>query len=208
MEHIKTIGEEINIIKNIIGYTGINEFDTDVSERQSFIKNIENHAIDDVRLLATDVSHIENNFQENTLIRNNKKSNVVKVNFPVQSPINDITKSFYIELKEYNGRVMRIYETRFTAELINAADENEILEAEFDVSDINEGDMGLFRAGAIFVWKIGKEENNGTQQKVSQLVFRRLSSWKTEDIKRTEEIAKSRAAAIRAITVEDSAAAQ
>jgi len=103
---------------------------------------------------------------------------------------------------------MKIDRTKFIAELINTANENEILEAEFDISDIDKGDMGLFHVGALFVWKIGKEENNGTQQKVSQLVFRRLSSLRTIDIKRIEKIAKSKAAAIRAITVEESTAAQ
>jgi hypothetical protein len=204
----KTIGTKINIIEEVTGYTGINEFDADVPNRQSLIKNIEKHAKDDMKLFATDVSHNENIFPENTLIRNNKRSNVTKMNIPVQSPIIYVPKSFYVELREYNGRVIKIDKTKFIAELINTANENEVLEAEFDISDIDKGDMGLFRVGALFVWKIGKEENNGTQQKVSQLVFRRLSSWRTIDIKRIEEIARSKAAAIRAITVEESTAAQ
>jgi len=203
-----TIVKNLNTIEEVTGYTGINEFETNDLNRQSFITNIEKHIKEDIKRLTTDISQADEGMPAGTLIKNNKKSNVTKINIPVQIPGIYFPNSFYVELREYNGRVIKTDGTKFTAELINATDENEVLEAEFDISDIDKGDMGLFRAGALFVWKIGKEENNGTQQKVSQLVFRRLSSWRTADIKRTEEIAKSRAAAIRAITVKDSTTAQ
>ncbi|MDR1235490.1 MAG: hypothetical protein LBJ96_00630 [Holosporaceae bacterium] len=102
--------------------------------------------------------------------------------------------------KEFNGCVSRIDKNnkKFTAELISNDDEACILEGEFSESVLSEDDKKLLRVGALFVWKMGKEEKNGTQRKISQITFKR-SCWSEQDIKMAEEIGKKRAAAIRAL---------
>jgi hypothetical protein len=203
-------GENLNIVGEVPEHSGIGIYENDNEYSQILIGKIESRTKDSMKQITTDIPQEDSIVPIDTILKNNKKSYITKINTHIHSPRYVVPNSFYIELMEYNGRVLEIDKTasKFTAELINTADENEKLEAEFDVSDIDKGDMGLLRDGALFVWKIGKEENNGTQQKISQLVFRRLTSWRTVDIKRTEEVAKSKAAAIRAIAIEDSTAAQ
>jgi hypothetical protein len=155
--------------------------------------------------IATVIPQVDNNNHTNTIIESNKKilgkkNDIPKYPFPIKK---DFTSSFYIEPQEYNGRVLSIEGDKFIAELVNIVDNTDTLRAEFNNSDIDKGDMYLLKEGALFIWIIGKEECNGTQKKISQLIFRRASSWTKRDIERIEKNAKNRAFAIRALFTED-----
>lgn len=153
---------------------------------------------------------LDNNKRFDTGTENNLKPQSKKIISPQLSSGLLVPNAYYVELQEFDGKVLDINvdEGIFTAELTSKQKPEEILRAEFDVDDVDKGDRGLFKQGALFIWKVGKEENNGTQQKISQIVFRRLPSWWAKDIKRVEKIGKSRAAAIRKLTGQDTSFGQ
>lgn len=148
--------------------------------------------------------------QFHTNIENNAKTLNKKIPIPRLSVDIQLPNAYYVELQEFDGKVLDINaeEGVFAAELTNKHNSEEVFRAEFDIDDIDKGDKDLFKQGALFIWKVGKEENNGTQQKISQIVFRRLPSWWSKDIKRVEEIGTSRAAAIRELTGQDTSSKQ
>jgi len=157
--------------------------------------------------ITMELSQANNDKQINTLTENNKRIpkeiDIPKytLSFIAKSPL---LNSFYVNIREYNGEVISIENHGgFTANLVNVADSKDILQVEFNDSDIDERERYLLRVGALFIWIIGKEECNGTQRKISQLVFRRASSWTKRDIKRIEEVGKNRATAIRKLFAEN-----
>ncbi len=92
------------------------------------------------------------------------------------------------KLQQYEGDVLSVGESDFTARLTDLTDrDRQRLEATFSTEEVSESDKPLLREGAVFYWIIGyKDEPNG-QRTTSQLLrFRRLPVWSKRDLERLQ----------------------
>ena len=92
-------------------------------------------------------------------------------------------------LQEWEGYVIEINDTQFTARLLdvtaNATFEEE--EADIPYAEIADHDRGKIRLGSIFRWVIGYERSAaGTKKRVSQIVFRDLPAVAKSDLQAAE----------------------
>lgn len=112
-----------------------------------------------------------------------------------------LSDSYYVDLQEFEGIVVSVSKDKktFKARLLNKSTKENFL-GTFNIDEIPSGDKELFKMGAIFIWKLGKEQNNGTQQNISQINFRRLPSFRKSSLKKIEQSAKERAYAFRRLT--------
>lgn len=80
---------------------------------------------------------------------------------------------------EWEGVVEKISVDTFEARLrsIKGGQTDHIEYAEFDVSDVPEGDKNLLKPGGIFRWTIGVSTQHGTKKKFSSIYFRRMPAW-------------------------------
>ena len=89
-------------------------------------------------------------------------------------------------LQEWEGHVVEVLGSKFTARLIDITSNSKLLEeeADFPVEDVSESDRDLLRPGAIFRWSIGYQRTRGgTRKRVSQVVFRRLPQWTEHELR-------------------------
>lgn len=97
--------------------------------------------------------------------------------------------SYYNEVLEYHGVIQDVDESsgKFFANLVNSENKNDILNAEFEIDDIQyESDKDFIRKGAQFIWMIGQETKllyyndntikKGPRSNVSRFYFRRMRS--------------------------------
>ena len=109
--------------------------------------------------------------------------------------ISDVSKahiSFYA-LQEWEGYVLSMDETTFTAELIdkthpvkNPANERAV----FDLNEVNYSDRALLEEGAVFRWSIGYQTlQSGTKQRISQIIFRRMPAWSEKELEESRLVA-------------------
>lgn len=110
-----------------------------------------------------------------------------------------VPRAFFEPLQEWEGYVTEVAEMEFSANLVdktrghNTEDE----EATFAIEDVSDSDLELVRPGAIFRWSIGYlREREGTKRRISQLVFRRLPAWSSNDVQRSRAVAESFVASI------------
>jgi len=145
--------ENLNKINTISIHTEINRHDDFVEEHKLMISKVGNIAKESIKLQTTFIVQDTSQEENKTFIENNRKPQLKKDFFITHPTMRIIPNSFYIELKEYNGCVSEIdsNKQRFKAILTNISDDNEKLEAEFDISDINSGDIKLLRIGALFI---------------------------------------------------------
>ena len=112
-------------------------------------------------------------------------------------PSTERKRASFNSLQEWEGTVSKIDKETFCALLfdVTAGRSNPVEEMEFPVSDIGADSLPLFREGAVFRWSIGYRIENGTKERSSQIVFRRLPAWTASDLaaasKRASELAKS-----------------
>ena len=88
-------------------------------------------------------------------------------------------------LQEWEGHVVEINKTEFTARLLdlttNASFEEE--EADIPFDEISDNEVHKIRIGSIFRWVIGYERSTaGTKKRVSQIVFRDLPAMTKSDL--------------------------
>ena len=103
-------------------------------------------------------------------------------------------------LQEWEGYVVEINETEFTARLLdvtaNASFEEE--EADIPYAEIADDDRGKIQLGRIFRWVIGYERSAaGTKKRVSQIVFRDLPAVAKSDLQAAEAWALKMATAFK-----------
>ena len=99
-------------------------------------------------------------------------------------------------LQEWEGYVIEIGEDDFTARLLDltAGSSHEEEEAVIPFSEISKDDLKHLRLGSIFRWIIGyAHSTNGTKQRVSQIIFRKLPVVTKQDIAEAGEWAKKTA---------------
>lgn len=92
-------------------------------------------------------------------------------------------------LQEWEGYVVEIGETKFTARLtdLTAGDSYESEEATIPLEELSDRDNARIREGSIFRWVIGYERSAaGTKKRVSHIVFRDLPVFTEADRQRGE----------------------
>lgn len=98
----------------------------------------------------------------------------------------------YIVLNKWEGKVTEVREDSFIALLldqdsIHTTDE----EAEFPIDEVPIPDRPLIEPGAIFYWSIGYiDKISGQRMRVSDIRFRRLPVWSSEEIERAKKNAQ------------------
>jgi hypothetical protein len=112
-----------------------------------------------------------------------------------------ITK--FVTLVEWEGVVLEVLpeEGMFSANIQDTSGDDVPQEyAEFYTEDLKDDDLPLLRQGAVFRWVIGKRENEfGTIERTSRIIFRRLPAYNQADFASAEARA---AALIDAIAIE------
>ena len=83
-------------------------------------------------------------------------------------------------MQEWEGYVIEVSDTSFTAKLIDITAHEDVAseEADFPIDEISDADIPLLKPGGVFRWSIGYQRTRGgTKKRVSQIVFRRLPQW-------------------------------
>ena len=113
---------------------------------------------------------------------------------PFRLPSSRQAQPRFDALQKWEGRVLQVGDSTFTAVVVDAVEAGVEEEAEFDLEEVSPGDLDLVEPGAIFYWSIGyRTEPSGERSRSSVLVFRRLPAWSAKDLSR----AASRADEIR-----------
>ncbi len=83
----------------------------------------------------------------------------------------------FVPLQEWEGYVLEVAETTFTARLVALDDKSPNQEAEIYLEQVDEGDHWLIEPGAVFYWNIGYTYRPSGKSTTSSLRFRRLPLW-------------------------------
>lgn len=95
-------------------------------------------------------------------------------------------------LQQWEGVVEEILEDSLIVRLTDLTNEMDDEEAEIPLDEISAGDIELVAPGAIFYWHIGYYTSAGGQRtRTSDIRFRRLPSWRAEDISKVNQEAES-----------------
>ena len=103
--------------------------------------------------------------------------------WPVAREKRPETPTFHA-LQEWEGYVVSINETEFTARLVDLTDRRafEEEEAEIPLEDISESDAARMKVGNIFRWVVGyKHWAMGQKERVSSIVFRDVPAVSRSD---------------------------
>ena len=103
-------------------------------------------------------------------------------------------------LQEWEGCVVEINQSEFTARLLDLTADASFEEEEADIpfAEISDDDLDKIRLGSIFRWVIGYERSAaGTKKRVSQIVFRDLPAVTKPDMQAGEAWALKMATAFR-----------
>jgi hypothetical protein len=120
----------------------------------------------------------------------------IAVKTPTHQP-----QSRFLPQNEWEGVVEKIdvNDASFSARLddiTNPATPQEY--AEFYLDDVSQDDMPLVQIGAVFRWVIGKREDQfGTIERTSKIVFRRLPAYSVADIEKANARAEHLSSGIR-----------
>lgn len=102
---------------------------------------------------------------------------------PVRLPERRVTQPCFDAHQKWEGRVLDVDTSAFTAIVTDVKGGPDEEEVEFDLEEVSPGDLGLVKPGAIFYWSIGYyTEPSGQRSRSSILVFRRLPAWSTKDL--------------------------
>lgn len=91
-------------------------------------------------------------------------------------------RSRFLELQKWEGIVLQILKDTFIARLIDLTHGGSDEEAEFSFEEVHIEDQSLIKPGAIFYWNIGYLEDRGQRIRASVTRFRRVPTWKSEEI--------------------------
>ena len=95
-------------------------------------------------------------------------------------------------LQQWEGVVIEILQDSFVVRLGDLTNEMDDEEAEIPLDEVSAGDIELIAPGAIFYWHIGYYTSAGGQRtRTSDIRFRRLPSWRAEDIAKVNQEAES-----------------
>lgn len=85
---------------------------------------------------------------------------------------------------ECEGLVESVREDHFVARLnrIRGVGDPDTFCAEFPKKQVAAGDKDLLVEGALFRWSVGYDSIDGTKQRFSRLVFRRLPAWTAQSL--------------------------
>jgi hypothetical protein len=103
----------------------------------------------------------------------------------------------YILLKKYEGVVISRTQDSFTARLVENQSDYPVLEAEFDIDELSEGDRKLAVEGAALVWTIGYRYEGSTRKRESAIYLRRLPPWTEKEIEAARRTAEQLTHGIR-----------
>ena len=119
--------------------------------------------------------------------------------WPVAREKRPETPTFHA-LQEWEGYVVSINETEFTARLVDLTDRGafEEEEAEIPLEEISESDAARMKVGSIFRWVVGyKRWAMGQKERVSSIVFRDLPAVSRSDRRAGDRWAERVLAAFR-----------
>lgn len=89
-------------------------------------------------------------------------------------------------VQDWEGRVILVDQIRgyVVARLtdLTAGDTVEREEAEIPLQEISAADRKILRQGALFRWLIGYKYQGSTQERFNKIVFRRLPTWRRDEI--------------------------
>ncbi len=116
-------------------------------------------------------------------------------------PLRQAHKTRFLPLNEWEGVVesINVADGTFFARVDDLTDPSIPQEiGDCFLEDIRQDDLVLLRSGAIFRWVIGMRENEfGTLERTSRIVFRRLPAYSNSDIEAADARAERIASAIK-----------
>lgn len=97
----------------------------------------------------------------------------VYVRRPIVRPPSRPTRRTFIQTSTWEGSVIEVFATYFSAELIQFGTD-ETAYAEFEMSDVAPSDRELCEPGGLFYWAVGYEtRESGQRSRESVITFRR-----------------------------------
>ena len=95
-------------------------------------------------------------------------------------------------LQQWEGAVLEVGETTFTARLVDLTGERPEEELELDKAELSDFDLDLLEPGAIFYWTIGyrRQLPRGARSRESLIRFRRLPAWSRSELAAARERAE------------------
>ncbi len=121
-----------------------------------------------------------------------ERINAVISKLPIESACSPHVEVFQ-SLQEWEGVVLAISDSTFTARLVDVFDKDAPdEEADFLRQDLRSDDFKMLEPGAVFRWVVGYViKKDGTKRRSSDIVFRRLPQWTQRDISEADEEAIS-----------------
>lgn len=96
-----------------------------------------------------------------------------------------------ISLQAWEGMVLQVLEDSFIARLVDRTSNGPDEEAEFPLEEVSDADRFLIEPGAVFYWHIGyRISESGQRTRASDIRFRRLPVWSSEDLKKAKQEAQ------------------
>ena len=97
----------------------------------------------------------------------------------------------FLPLREWEGTVTQVLDDAFVGAMIDLSEKEKGFQdvAEFPISDLPPDAEPLLKPGAIFRWSIGYMIVDGTRQRASKIVFRRLPAWTKRDLQEANKYA-------------------
>lgn len=91
--------------------------------------------------------------------------------------------NYFQSLQQWLGHVIEIdnKEGLFKAKLQDLNNSGTYEMAEFEIRDIADGDLEIFKVGAAFYWSLGYHYNRSQKTKESSIRFQRLNDWTEEE---------------------------
>jgi hypothetical protein len=102
---------------------------------------------------------------------------------PVSIPVPSLPQAEFDALQKWEGHVIAVRESEFTATLVDLTQPGVEEEVVLDLSELSEDDLPLVQPGAVFYWSVGyRVEQSGERSRSSVIWFRRLPAWTEKDI--------------------------
>lgn len=117
--------------------------------------------------------------------------NTLPVVPPKKLPERSRIQPSFVALQKWEGRVLEVGDSTFSAVVEDSVRRGVEEEVEFDLEEIGPDDRNLLKPGAIFYWTIGyRTEPSGERSRSSVLVLRRLPAWNEEGLQRARRLAE------------------
>lgn len=113
---------------------------------------------------------------------------------PVVMPAPKLALERFNALQQWEGVVIEVTESSFTARLKDSTHKTPAEEAEFELEDVPASDLPLVLEGAVFYWSIGYYDTAGGQRlRSSSFRFRRLPVWSDRELGEAKDRAQATA---------------